>query len=60
VGSSTGRVKPKTITLVFVASPLQHSALRKRSKEWLAWNQDNVSEWATCLSVDCCFSELAL
>ena len=38
----------------------KHSALRKRSKDWLAWNQDNVSEWATSLSVECCFSVLAL
>ena len=22
-----------------------HVALRKKSKDWLAWNQDNVSEW---------------
>jgi hypothetical protein len=31
------------IKLVFVASP--HAALRRKSKDWLAWNQDNVSEW---------------
>ena len=32
---------------VFVASPLstQHEALRRKSKDWLARNQDNVSEW---------------
>jgi hypothetical protein len=35
----------KTIKLVFVASPLNHTALRWKSKDWLAWNQDNVSEW---------------
>ena len=23
----------------------KHAALRRKSKEWLAWNQDNVSEW---------------
>jgi hypothetical protein len=28
--------RPKTIKVVFVASPL--------SKDWLAWNQDNVSK----------------
>ena len=22
-----------------------HLALRRKSKDWLAWNQDNVSEW---------------
>ena len=37
-----GLIKPKTITLVFVA---KHAALRRKSKDWLAWNQDNVSEW---------------
>jgi hypothetical protein len=29
--------------LVFVAS---HAALRRKRKDWLAWNQDNVSEWS--------------
>ena len=23
----------------------KHLALRRKSKDWLAWNQDNVSEW---------------
>ena len=34
--------------LVFVASPLtsKHIALRRKSKNWLARNQDNVSEWS--------------
>jgi hypothetical protein len=36
----------------------KHVALRRKSKDWLARNQDNVSEWATCLSADCCFSFL--
>jgi hypothetical protein len=38
----------------------KHAALRSKSKDWLAQNQDNVSAWATCLSADCCLSELAL
>ena len=33
----------------------KHAVLRRKSKDWLAWNQDNVFEWD-----DCCFSELAL
>jgi hypothetical protein len=33
--------KPKTIKLVFVA---KHAALRKKSKDWLTWKQNNVSE----------------
>ena len=23
----------------------EHTALRNKSKDWLPWNQDNVSEW---------------
>jgi hypothetical protein len=38
----------------------KHAALRRKSKDWLARNQSNVSSGATCLSADCCFSELAL
>jgi hypothetical protein len=25
---------------------IEHAALRRKSKDWLAWNQDNVSEWS--------------
>ena len=39
----------------------KHAALRGKSKDWLVRNQDNVSlSGATCLSTDCCFSEVAL
>ena len=45
----------------------KHAALRSKSKDWLARNQNNVSEWSECVSewseclfADCCFSELAL
>ena len=31
----------------------KHAALRRKGKDWLARNQENVSEWATCLSADC-------
>ena len=24
----------------------KHVALRRKSKDWLAWNRDNVSEWS--------------
>jgi hypothetical protein len=33
----------------------KHTALRRKSKDWLTWNQNNVFKWS-----DCCFSELAL
>ena len=42
--------EPKTIQLVFVASPIS-IALRRKSKDGLARNEDNVSEWgdmSTC------------
>ena len=35
-------VKPMTIKLVFVASPIN----TKYYKHWLARNQNNVSEWS--------------
>jgi hypothetical protein len=38
----------------------KHAPLRRKSKDWLALNQNNVSEWRTCLPADCYFSELAL
>ena len=43
---SSGRVKPKTTKLVFPASPFKKAALRRKSKNWLTQNQDNVSEWS--------------
>ena len=42
LGFEPRSVKPKTIKLVFVAS---HAALRRKSRDWLARNQNNVSEW---------------
>jgi hypothetical protein len=36
----------------------KHAALRRKSKDWLARNQDNVSKW--CDMSNCCFSELTL
>jgi hypothetical protein len=45
-GIEPRRVEPKTIKLVFVASPqMTQHAIRKKNKDWLARNQDNVSEW---------------
>ena len=37
----------------------KHAALRRKSKDWLSRNQENLLEWSD-MSVDCCFSELAL
>jgi len=61
VGASPGRVKPKTIRLVFVAvSPLsvQHKGVRAKTG-WLGI-RIMCPSGATYLSADCCFSELAL
>ena len=35
----------KDYQLVFVAYNAKHAELRKKSKDWLARNQDNVSEF---------------
>jgi hypothetical protein len=34
------------IKLVFVCFSAKHAALRSKSKDWLARNQGNVSEWS--------------
>jgi hypothetical protein len=39
-----GRVKQKTIKLVFVASPAR--SIKEKEQDWLARNQNNVSEWS--------------
>ena len=40
---------------------VKHAAFRRKSKgDWLARNQDNVSEWGDMRSADCYFSELVL
>ena len=43
-GSNPGWVKLKTIKLVFVSPPLS-TVSRRKSKDRLAQNQDNVSVW---------------
>jgi hypothetical protein len=46
MGSSPDRVKPKTILKIgFCCFSAKHTSLRRKSKDWLARNQDNVSEW---------------
>ena len=37
-----------------------HTALRRKSKDWFARYQDNVSEWGDMSIHVCCFSEQAL
>ena len=38
----------------------EHAAFRRKSKDWSARNQIMCPSGVTCLSADCCFSELAL
>ena len=38
----------------------KHAVLRSIRKDWLARNQNNVSEWNDISTLQCCFSELAL
>jgi hypothetical protein len=45
VGSNPNRIKPKTIKLVFNCFSAKHVALRRKSKDWMARNQ-NVSQWS--------------
>jgi hypothetical protein len=37
--------KTKTVKLVYVAPPLSMKHLMSKSKDWMAQNQNNVSEW---------------
>ena len=41
-GYEPGWVKPKSIKLVFST---KHATLRRKSKDWLARNQDNMPKW---------------
>ena len=57
--SSPHRVKPDYKIGIDGFSAKQ-AALRRKSKDWLPRNQDNVSEWGDMSIPDCCFSEFAL
>jgi len=59
-GSSPGRVKPKIMKLVFVASLLSTRREQERAKTgWLGIRIMHPSG-VTYLPMDCCFSELPL
>ena len=60
MGSSPGRVKPKTIKLVFVASPLSTQHSGETAKTGLLSIRIMCQSGATSLPADCCFSELTL
>ena len=46
MGSSPSQVKPKTIKLIFAAFLLSMQQKEVKSKDWFAWNQNNMSEWS--------------
>ena len=60
VCSSPDEVKPKTIKLIFAASPLTTQQLGERAKTGWLGIRIMCPNGATCLSAECCFSELAL
>ena len=37
--------KTKTYKIGICCFSAKHASLKRKSKDWLAWNQDNVSEW---------------
>ena len=58
MGLSPGWVKPKTIKWVFVAPPLSTQNYGGRAKTGWLGIRIMCPSGATCLSADCCFSEL--
>ena len=54
VALSHDRVEPKTMKLVFVAAPLSTQHYRETVRQdWLARNQDYVSEWGDMYGLLC-------
>jgi len=41
--SQSGQTKDYEIVICCFSA--KHAALRRKNKDWLAWNQDNVSKW---------------
>ena len=41
--SQSGQTKDYKIGICCFST--KHAALKRKSKDWLAWNEDNVSEW---------------
>ena len=55
----SGQTKDYTIGIYCFSA--KHAALMRKSKDWFARNQNNVSEWSDMsICADCCFSELSL
>jgi hypothetical protein len=43
----------KDYTICICCFSAKHAALRRKNKDWLAWNQNNVSEWSDMSSTTC-------
>jgi hypothetical protein len=56
--SRSGQTKDYKIGICCFSA--KYAALRRKSKDWLARIRIMCQSGVTCLSVDCCFSELAL
>jgi hypothetical protein len=56
--SRSGQTKDYKIGICCFSA--KYAALRRKSKDWLAQIRIMCQSGVTCLSVDCCFSELAL
>ena len=59
-GFEPRRIKPKTLKLVCVASPLSMQPKGERATTDRLGIRIMCLSGATCLPADCCFSELAL
>jgi hypothetical protein len=59
-GFEPGSGQTKDYEIGICCLSAKDAALRRKSKDWLVRNQDNVSECSDILPVDYCFSELAL
>jgi hypothetical protein len=40
----SGKTKDYKIGICYISA--KHAALRRKSKDWLTWNQENVSDWS--------------
>jgi hypothetical protein len=59
-GFEPGSGQTKDYEIGICCLSAKDAALRRKSKDWLVRNQDNVSECSDILPVDYCFSELAV
>jgi len=60
LGSSPLSSQTKDYKTTICCFSAEHAPLRRKSNDWLAMNGIMCPRGSTCLSEDCCFSELAL